>query len=107
MIPVNSRIPGTLDSPGKSGMTGMTGIPVIPGAGPALHSLEKAQLHTRALGRGLPVRAPLLIFGEEGAATPVHMASGWSSYFLTPTGICVPRTTHTCTRTHLTCMYYM
>ena len=36
VIPVNSRIPGTLDSPGKSGMTGMTGIPVIPGAGPAL-----------------------------------------------------------------------
>ena len=38
VIPVNSRIPGTLDSPGKSGMTGMTGIPVIPGAGPALKS---------------------------------------------------------------------
>ena len=36
MIPVNSRIPGIRDSPGKSGMTGMTGIPVIPGAGPAL-----------------------------------------------------------------------
>ena len=36
VIPVNSRIPGIRDSPGKSGMTGMTGIPVIPGAGPAL-----------------------------------------------------------------------